>query len=170
MSAHNWFKYRRRHSRTWWRRNVRNTSLLVQWAIFLITSMWQCSGPWVLKLSDQLKGISSRILCRMLWAFSNFQWLATQFFWGKLTSRTPTLQSIFVAEAPTDQQSYRTSLTAYAIPTWTHAPPRCFPLDHQWEVCHADCLSLPREFHCWLNQSARLNVRLDVSYPISHPI
>jgi hypothetical protein len=37
----------------------------------------------------------------------------------------------FLAEAPIGRQSYLTSLTAYAIPTWTHAPPQCLPLDHQ---------------------------------------
>ncbi len=94
-------------------------------------SMWQCSGPWVLKFSDQPKRISSRTLCRILWTFSNFQPLATPFFREKWSWRTPTLRLISVAEAPTDQQSYRTSLTAYAIPTCKHAPPRCFPLDHQ---------------------------------------
>ena len=72
-SACNFWRYCRCPSRTWWRRMHKNTSLLlVQAATFLQKSMWQCSGPCVLKFSDHLKSISSRTLWRILCAFSNF--------------------------------------------------------------------------------------------------
>ena len=63
----------------------KNTSLLlVQAATFLQNSMWQCSGPWVLTFSDQLKRISSRTLCRILCAFSNFHAFTSPLFTGRL--------------------------------------------------------------------------------------
>jgi hypothetical protein len=100
-SAHNWLQYWRWPSLTWWRGIVRNTSfLLIQRVIFLTKSMEQCSGPWVLKFSDQPKRISSRTLCRMLRE--------------KWTSRTPTLQSIFVAKAPAG--------SSYTKLPWLHMP------------------------------------------------
>jgi hypothetical protein len=45
-----------------------------------VTVLWVLSA----KILDQPKRISSRTLCRMLWAFSNFQPLATPFFSGKV--------------------------------------------------------------------------------------
>ena len=61
-------------SRTCHLRIVRKTSLLfVHPASFLRKTIWQCSGPWVLKFSVHPNIMIFRTLCRMLWALSKFQ-------------------------------------------------------------------------------------------------